>query len=312
MINFRFHVVSLIAIFLALALGIVIGAGVIERGLVNTLNDRLDRVEAKSDRIKRENNELNDENNQLKRAIQGMQPDTVNGRLTADAIGIVAVRGVDGDQVKATLTAAQQAGAIVPGTLWLEPKWNLDKSDDVKTLQDVLGVTTKNKSTLRAEAWRQLGARLAEPPATSNTSDDLLAQLQQAGFLGFDANGNASISAFPGRNGAVALLVGTHGAVPASIVVMAGASALHANEVPALVADLYDADASGAAGRGSALQPLRDSDLARTVSTVDDLDNPEGPTTVVLALADLLRTPAKVGHYGYASGTRPLPDPAGA
>ncbi|MFN8028596.1 MAG: copper transporter, partial [Acidimicrobiia bacterium] len=55
MINFRFHVVSLIAIFLALALGVVIGAGVIDRGVVNTLNDRLDSVEAKSDRIKTEN-----------------------------------------------------------------------------------------------------------------------------------------------------------------------------------------------------------------------------------------------------------------
>jgi hypothetical protein len=37
MINFRFHVVSLIAIFLALALGVVIGAGVIDRGVVDAL-----------------------------------------------------------------------------------------------------------------------------------------------------------------------------------------------------------------------------------------------------------------------------------
>ena len=46
MINFRFHVVSLIAIFLALALGVVIGAGVIDRGVVDTLNNRLDSVES--------------------------------------------------------------------------------------------------------------------------------------------------------------------------------------------------------------------------------------------------------------------------
>ena len=41
MINFRFHLVSLIAIFLALALGVVIGAGVIDRGVVDTLDNRL-------------------------------------------------------------------------------------------------------------------------------------------------------------------------------------------------------------------------------------------------------------------------------
>ena len=69
MINFRFHVVSLIAIFLALALGVVIGAGVIDRGVVDTLNSRLDRVEAKSDRIQSENNKLSTENGQLSQAI---------------------------------------------------------------------------------------------------------------------------------------------------------------------------------------------------------------------------------------------------
>ncbi len=52
MINFRFHVVSLIAIFLALALGVVIGAGVIDRGVVDALDSRLDtrRVEVGSHR----------------------------------------------------------------------------------------------------------------------------------------------------------------------------------------------------------------------------------------------------------------------
>ena len=50
MINFRFHVVSLIAIFLALALGVVIGAGVIDRGVVDTLEQpaRQRRVEVGS------------------------------------------------------------------------------------------------------------------------------------------------------------------------------------------------------------------------------------------------------------------------
>ena len=48
MINFRFHVVSLIAIFLALALGVVIGAGVIDRGVVDALDNRLDTRRVRS------------------------------------------------------------------------------------------------------------------------------------------------------------------------------------------------------------------------------------------------------------------------
>ena len=73
MINFRFHLASLIAIFLALALGVVVGAGVIDRGVVDTLNSRLDSVERKSDRIQGENDVLRRETSELTEAITAMQ-----------------------------------------------------------------------------------------------------------------------------------------------------------------------------------------------------------------------------------------------
>lgn len=310
MINFRFHVVSLIAIFLALALGVVIGAGVIERGLVDTLNNRLDRVEAKSDRIQGENDKLRSTNDQLKGAIEGMQPDAVSGRLVADDVGVVAVRGVDGDQVKKTVTAAQQAGANVIGTLWIEGKWKLDTDDDVKAMQTALGTTTRSKTALRAEAWRELAQRFGAGPADgASSSTDVLNALQQAGFLGFDAAGNAGLTAFPGRGAGIALVVGTHGAVPASALVMPAATALHAAELPLVVADVYDSGVKDPPRRAAGVQPVRDSDLARTVSTVDDLDLPQGPATVVLALSDLFLLPPKAGHFGYGPNAQPLPDP---
>ena len=76
-----------------------------------------------------------------------MQPFAVSGRLVGDDVGVVAVRGVDSDNVNDLVTAAQQADATVTGTLWLEDKWTLDSSDDVKALQDALGSTTKNKTS---------------------------------------------------------------------------------------------------------------------------------------------------------------------
>src|SRR5205807_182654 len=79
------------------------------------------------------------------------------------AFGIVAVRGVSGDPVSALVTAAQQADATVTGTLWLEDKWALKDADSVKALQDALGTTTKNKSSLRIEGYQQLAQRLAAP-----------------------------------------------------------------------------------------------------------------------------------------------------
>jgi hypothetical protein len=311
MINFRFHVVSLIAIFLALALGVVIGAGVIERGLVDTLNSRLDKVERESDQIKSENSQLSTENDQLKGVIGDLQPFAVSGRLVGNELGVVAVRGVDGDRTQAVVTAAQQADATVTGTLWLESKWALASDDDVKDLQTALGSSTKNKNALRTEAWKQLAERLSLRAGTGGASDDLLTVLQQAGFLGFDAVGNSTIADFPGLGAGVVLVVGTDGSVPSDAVALPLATALHDAEVPTVVGDVWVQKTDGPE-RAAGVQPVRDNDLARTVSTVDDLDQPEGPTTVVLAMSDLFLTPPTVGHYGFGENAQPLPDPVNA
>ncbi len=312
MINFRFHIVSLIAIFLALALGVVIGAGVIDRGVVDTLNDRINSVEAKSNRIKADNDRLSGENEQLKGVIGDLQPFAVSGRLVGDDVGLIAVRGVDGDRIKATVTALQEADATVTGTLWLEDKWQLTNADDVKALQAALFTSTRNKATLRAEAWRQLAERLSTPTATGAGSvDDLLVVLQQAGFLGFDAVGDAAITDFPGSGAGVVLVAGNQGSVPAESVVLPAATALHGANVPLVIAGVW-ADVADGPDRAAVMQPLRDSDLEDTVSTVDDLDQPEGPTTAALAMSDLFLTPPVVGHYGHGQNTQPLPDPVNA
>jgi len=313
MINFRFHVVSLIAIFLALALGVVIGAGVIERGLVDTLNSRLDTVEAKSDRIKAENDVLSGANDQLKGAIGDLQPFAVSGRLVGDDVGVIAVRGVDADRTQAAVTALQEADATVTGTLWLEQKWQLSSADDVKALQTALGTSIKNKTALRAEAWRQLAERLSVPVRIGTGSvDDLLVVLQQAGFLGFDAVGDATITDFPGGSAGVVLVVGNRGSVPPDTLVVPAASALRGADVPLVVAGVW-ADVTDGPDRADAVQPLRESDLKDTVSTVDDLDLPEGPATVALAMSDLFLAPPTIGHYGYGkNATQPLPDPVNA
>jgi hypothetical protein len=86
MINFRFHLASLIAIFLALALGVVVGAGVIDRGVVDTLNNRLDRVSSMVDRVQGENDVLRGENSELSDAISAMQCPAVANALVADDI----------------------------------------------------------------------------------------------------------------------------------------------------------------------------------------------------------------------------------
>ena len=55
MVSFRFHLVTLVAIFVAIALGIAVGATVVDRATVDLLQQRLDQVDARLDVTDEEN-----------------------------------------------------------------------------------------------------------------------------------------------------------------------------------------------------------------------------------------------------------------
>ncbi|MFI5046710.1 MAG: copper transporter [Acidimicrobiia bacterium] len=311
MINFRFHLVSLIAIFLALALGVVIGAGVIDRGVVDALDNRLNRVEAKADQTQAENDRLHGQINENDGAIGALAKPAVASLFMNADVGLVAVRGVDGKRVSIATTSLQDAGARVTGVLWLERGWKLDTEAEITAMAKAIGSSSRRPVTLRTQAWQQLAARLAEPPSlTSQTAtDDVLHSLDAAGFVTFDApSTGGGVTQFPGAAASIVLVVGTEGDVPSSDVVMPAATAIGAEQMPLVVGDVYAQDAPDTGSRGSAFSDLRNSTLSTTVSTVDDLERPQGPATVALALAGLLRIPAIVGHFGLGDDAVLLPD----
>jgi hypothetical protein len=303
--------VSLIAIFLALALGVVIGAGVIERGVVDLLNSRLDKVEAKSEQRARENDALRVENDRRADVITGLQDFDLGSRLGGESIALVAVRGVDESRVTKAMQAVQQAGAVVNGVLWIEGAWG-DRSQ-ATALGAAVNEPGRRGAALRNAAWRRLVGRLTHPPLTTtadSASTDLLAVLESQGFVGYDEGSRGlALTTFPGRGVMFLLVVGDDGDVASDDVVMPAATAFAAESSRLVIADLHT-DRTGGPGRGDVFRDLLAGDLARTVTTVDDLDDPVGPTLVALALADLTCQVPVVGHYGYGNGTRALPDPA--
>jgi hypothetical protein len=119
MINFRFHIVSLIAVFLALALGIVMGATVVNRAIVDRLNDRIDTVEDNANRRKAESDELRGQVGQLEGYIDSTKDFAVTGRLNGITLATIATRGVDEDAVRETVELAQRAGGGGPRRRWV-------------------------------------------------------------------------------------------------------------------------------------------------------------------------------------------------
>ena len=73
---------------------------------------------------------------------------------------VVAVRGVDEDAVNRTVDLARQAGAAVPGVVWLEDRWALD-DDDVQALAHasaLVGITERAGARRRCAPTRRTPA----------------------------------------------------------------------------------------------------------------------------------------------------------
>jgi hypothetical protein len=309
-INFRFHIVSLIAVFLALALGIVMGATVVNRAIVDRLNDRIDTVEENANRRKAESDQLRSEVGQLEGYIDATQDFVVTGRLNGAVVATIATRGVSEDAVRQAVELAQRAGAQDVGILWLEEKLALTDDEARRQLGDILGRPGENAKATRDSAWSALATRLGAGGASAGGSD-ILSALENAGFVTFETVGdqagdNFSLGAFPGAGARVLLIDGTEGRVAANEVLTPLTNALVANRVRVVAGEVFS-EQDGGPDRGSMLAAIRDNDeLSQGVSTVDDIDLTEGRVAAVLALADLSRN--VVGHYGYGAGAaRSLP-----
>jgi hypothetical protein len=314
MINFRFHLVSLVAVFLALTVGIVVGATIVNRGLIDTLNGRVDKVERDANNARSQNAVLSKTAKQLESYLKSAGPYVVEGRLTAVPVVVVAEHGVDRGNVRALVTLLQDAGAQAPAIVWLQSKWLLDQPADRTKLAQIVGGDAQ-ASGLRAVALDALAHRLATAatnasvtassttPTSAGAPSDLLDALASAGFLSIEAVGEigtTDLSTFPPPGVRAVLVSGEASDMAAEPLVTALATDLSTLPVPTVVGEVYRPTEAQLA-RGAVVAPFRDDKvLHNSIGTVDDVDLVQGQVALILAVGEA--ADAKVGHYGYGRG----------
>jgi hypothetical protein len=310
MINFRFHLVSLIAVFLALGLGILVGSSVVDRAIVDNLEREINNVKNDSNQVRADLKVRDNTLSQLDEYVKKSAAYAVDQRLLDVPVAVVAERGVDASIAKATLTMLQASGANVPGVLWLTDKWRLDNAADLAKLQDAAHVSGNN-AAVRAAALQLLARRLAQPPTTGRRkTTDILEPLRTAGFLDFSDGDRSALGKFPARAARVVVVTGTNSDLADTDTVVPFVRGLVSANAPSVVAEVYDSHngASPVPERGASVAPVRgDRVLQQVVSTVDDLELAQGQVSVVIALEQL--GGGTVGHYGYGQGASdgPLP-----
>ena len=313
MISLRYHIVSLVAVFLALALGIVVGSTVLQEGTVSVLRATGERVRQESEKNSRENVALKQEISRLQSFGVLVLPELVQGRLRGRSVVLVDTDKVDSGMRDSVRKVLEDAGAEVDGQItFADARLALGADADRTAMGRLLAVDAGAPDVLRGELTKRLAARLVTPSAMpqedNQRASDVLTGLQDAHFLA-DLKLSKPLAAgsdpFP-RQGSSFVLLGPSAANSATAV------APNAFLVP--LADQVSERATGVAGVEAAAVPkdsswilaLRDNRaVSRRVSGIDAADTVYGQLALVQALqSSLLRQPA--GQYGIKDGASGL------
>jgi hypothetical protein len=312
-ISLRYHIVSLVAVFLALALGIVVGSTVLQEGTVSVLRATSDQVREQSERNSRENVALKQENSRLQSFGATVLPDLVRGRLDGRSVVLVDTDKVDSGLRDGVRKVLEDAGAEVDGQItFADERLALGADADRTAAGRLLGVDAGDPEVLRGQLVKRLAERLANPAAIPQDdrqrASDMLTGLQDADFLA-DLRLSRPLAAgsdpFP-RQGSIFVLLG-----PAATATTAVAP--DAFLVP--LADQVSGLAGGAVAGGEAadvpretswILALRDNRaVSRRVSGIDSVDKVYGQLALVEALEDRLQQEA-AGQYGVKDGASGL------
>lgn len=295
----RQHAISIAAIFVALAIGVVLGSGLLSSGLVSGLRDDKTDLENEVGALQDSNNQLGEQLNSADGFDSAVSARVVRDALLDRSVVVITTPDADPGDVDGVSRSIEASGAAVTGRVSLTDSFvSAASGDDLRTrLTNVVpaGVQLRtgavDQGSLAGDLLGSvllLNAQTAEPQSTPEELSLALETLRSGGFIAYD-------------NGAVA---------PAqlAVVVTGGNSedgdgnrgaivARFAGGLDARGAGTVLAGRTGAAnGNGPVAVVRADSALSTGVSTVDNVDREAGRITTTLALQEQLDGGA--GRYG--------------
>jgi hypothetical protein len=300
LISFRYHLVSIVAVFLALAVGIVMGTTVIQQGLVDSLRSETNRAINSNHALQAEISQLLLTVDTWKKVGDEIEQPLVSEQLPGAGIVVITQVGVDLGVVNGVQTVLKDAGAKVVAVLEVTGRMALPDAGSQSDLAGLLGLApTEAPEALAEQAGRQLGTRLANGP--SSTGTDLIDELVQGN--GTVAGGFLTVQPGPGTTGSAAI-----GGANQTVVVISGGrqqpqidpSAFLAPLVEQMVKDLHPVAAvESSTTVFPFVSSLRTNPAVEGhIVTVDDGDQMYGRVALVFGLHDMLASPGHGGDYG--------------
>ena len=301
MISLRTHAISLAAVFLALAVGVALGSGLLSNTLLSGLRDDKHQLQNQINALTDDKNGLNEKLNAAGEFDAQMSPRILRNVMEGKSVVLFRTPDADNDDVEALTRMVGQAGGTVTGTIALTQEF-VDANSAEKLLSVVnspiipAGTQLSTKSVDQgSQAGDLLGIALLvnrdpKVPAVDDAQrDTVLSALRDTGFVTY---GNQRIAA---ANTALVVTGGGlgDGAGNQGATVARFAAGLAPHGSGTVIAG-RDGSASGTA---AVAVTRSDPGLTSAVSTVDDVKAVSGRITTVLALGDLING-GRPGQYG--------------
>lgn len=313
MISMRYHVISIGAVFLALAIGVVLGSTTLSNSLLTGLTGQREQLGRQVADLQDQRNALNAELAGADRFATGIGPLAVRNALTGRTVALISAAGADQADHDALTTLLGAAGARVTADVHLTDAFSdpnrADQLRDLVTRMIPPGgqlPVASDPGTLAGGLFGDLLLLNKSTGSAQATPDAIAAALSGLASGGF-------ITPIPqGRQEQPAQLaiVLTGGHQPSDGAGdRAAMLARFATQVQRSGAGAVLAGGAGSADGTGVIGVVRaDSAADSVLSTVDDVDTAAGRIVTVLALQQQLD--GKAGAYGTAGNARsPAPEP---
>ena len=314
MISLRQHIFSLVAVFVALAIGIAAGSTVVRGPLLDSTRARLESAEENIALERAENDALAAELAQLDDWVAPGPSQLLSGRLAGTGVVLVVVGDVDGDVVDGMVRSVRASAGPLLGELRIAPQ--VIDPEQVERVSAVLGIEPSEDlvpmtvfgerlATLVPTVVDAIAGREGVVPgavlrsAFGDLEDAGLVDLLELDDGAVDVD-DVEVLVLTDRN-----LVHDPAPMLSGLITIsdpAGAA------VPVLVAEIGRVDQDDDTPVPSYVGSIRDDGRLRDeVSTVDNAETILGWVAAVLGLEASQR--GAVGHYGFRDGAqRAIPE----
>ncbi|HEX8007742.1 MAG TPA: copper transporter [Trebonia sp.] len=326
MIDFRYHLVSIVAVFLALAIGIVLGATELQGHTIDALNAASNNLRSQLNAASAQRDSYQLLTSAGEQYLQTAEPKLLAHLLDGQRVVLITEPGAQSSIVDGIKQAVTDAGATVSGQLALQPAFN-DTSGATQSSLSIINESaasndgtqlnpgTDPQTTDQQQAAQLIATAILErtanqPGPSAAQAQTLLTGYAQAGYLTVTGNPTA-----PASRATLAVLVTPQNAPPDGANDPANQVLLAITQefAYASAATVVAGGTMGSAQPGSAISALRASSVSGAVSSVDDADMTLGQIVVADALARLLagNKPSSYGISG-ASAVSPNSLPSAA